>query len=139
MLAVKPLPDREKAGSICRRFGTDYSDEVFVYYAAEVDEGDLSSTDNLLGLCTFTLSNGLNEILFLDYAPGTHDTEAVIILSRAVMSFMNRCGVKTVKLSESISEEICSSLALRIEDNRSVDLDSFFESPCKNAEKSNLK
>ena len=132
MLTVRPINDPPKDIAVFRSFGIELNDGEMAYYAAEVDESDLDSKDRLLGLCVFSLKNGRNEIVYLNSAEGTDDEESLFIMGRAVMSFMYRCGVKTARISSNVSDKIADSLGFDIgSDERSIDLEDFFDSPCR--------
>ena len=130
MLIVKPIPDHDAASELCRSFGRPYDPEIMVYYATDAKDTD-DPDPKPLGLCRFTLRGGKDEIVSLDYAEGTHDTEAIIITARAVMSFMYRCSVKIAYASDDVPEELTTLLGFKKTDGRfSIDLEEFYKSPC---------
>ena len=130
MLIVRPLTDPNDAERSCRFFGRPSNPDVLTFLAVEAkDQNDKSPIP--LVLCRFTLKGGKDEIVSLDYAKGVHDTEALIITARTVMNFMYRCSVKTVYLSEEISEDLALSLGFRKVNGRfAIDLEEFYKSPC---------
>lgn len=128
MLVVKPIPDRDAARGLALRFGRETDDSVMAYFAAETEEDGKAE---LLGLCLFTLKDGRNEILSLDYAEGTHDVEAMIIMARTVMNFMYRCEVKIARISSSVDPGLAEALGFRkVGDGFEIDLEKFYESHC---------
>ena len=128
MLIVKPLSDPGKARKIYEAFGRSAEDGIMGYYAEEADE---DGSKKLLGLCLFTLSGGKDEIVVLEYAVGTHDDEAMIIMARAVLSFMYRCGVKSAKISSSVDGGLIGKLGFTSEDGVfSLDLVKFYGERC---------
>lgn len=130
MLIIKPVTDRNDAEKICSLFGRPCDPDVMIYFAVDAKSPD-DKDPSPLGLCRFTLRGGKDEILSLDYAAGTHDTEALIIAARTVMSFMYRCSVKTVYASDEISDELVSALGFRKTEGRpEIDLEEFYKSPC---------
>ena len=130
MLIVRPIPDPVQAADLCRSFGLTPDPDNMVYLAAEAESKD-DVSPVLLGLCLFTLKGGKDEIVSLVYADGTHDTEALIIMARAVMNFAYRCSVKTLYASDSLPEELSSALGFRRVGGRlAIDLEEFYKSPC---------
>ncbi len=130
MLIVKPVPDQDAAARLALEFGREPDPDTMTYYAVDAKDQDDESPAPL-GLCRFTLRGGRDEIVSLDYAEGTHDTEALIITARAVMSFMYRCSVKKAYASDDVPEELSSALGFRREGGRlSIDLEEFYKSPC---------
>ncbi len=131
MLIVRPIPDPEEAEKLCKLFGRPYAPDIMVYYAVEAEDRD-DDSPTALGLCRFTLRDGKNEIVSLDHAEGSCDTEALIITARAVMSFMYRCAVKTAYASDDVPDDLSASLGFRRIGGRLVlDLEEFYKSPCE--------
>ena len=130
MLIVRPIPDPNESADLCRTFGKAPDPDNMVYLAVEAESKE-DRSPVLLGLCRFTLKNGKNEIVSLDYAEGTHDTEALIITARAVMNFAFRCSVKTFYASDEVPDELSSALGFRRVGGRlAIDLEEFYKSPC---------
>lgn len=128
MLVVKPIPDRDAARALSGSFGRDKDESTMAYFAVEAGE---DGKTELLGLCLFSLKDEKNEILSLDYAEGTHDDEAMIIMARTVLNFMYRCEVKKAYISDSVDPELVKKLGFRREGNRlALDLEEFYKSPC---------
>ncbi len=135
MLIVRPVPDPEKAKKLCDEFDRPYDPDVMTYYAFE-SEDETGKDAKSLGLCRLTLKGGRNEIISLDYAKGTKDTEALIITARAVMNFMYRCEVRTAYLGDGVPDELSSLLGFeRMNGRRAIDLFEFYKSPCRYGEK----
>ncbi|MBQ6262072.1 MAG: hypothetical protein IJK58_00980 [Clostridia bacterium] len=130
MLIVRPVSDPDESARLCLEYGRTPGSDVMAYHAVEAKDPDDGSPVSL-GLCRFTLADGKDEILSLDFAAGTHDAEAMIITARAVMSFMHRCGVKTVYASDDIPDELIAPLGFGMTEGRlSLNLEEFYKSPC---------
>ncbi len=130
MLIVKPVTDKDEQRRLCGVFGAGYEDHLMAFLAVEGEPGEEKS-GKLLGLCQISLRDGENEIRTLVRAPGTDDTEAMIIMARAAMNFMYRCEVHEVRISPSTDPALIRELGFRQRDGEYViDLDEFYKSPC---------
>ncbi len=132
MLAVRPVADRDTARELCKLVGAPYNEDSFTYFAADVNS-DATKINFIIGLCTFRIKGGDCEIEYLGTAPNVEDDEALMIMARAVMSFMYRCEAKVATLSdEGVSEKLGRRLGfLRKDGKREIDLDKFYNAPCK--------
>ncbi len=130
MFAVKPLPDKALQKEICETLGCEYNDSTMAYFAAELSE-DRSKITDIIGICQFTLGKD-SEIVTLCPASGREDDEAMIVMQRAVMSFMHRFGAKTVTMKNSAGpEKLLKACKLsKRDDGFYADLDEFYKSPC---------
>ena len=84
MLTVLPIQSKEEQEKLCKLCGVSYDIDSFCYRA---DDGDF------IGICQFKFEGNVGYIQNLTYAKGIDDTEAMIIMLRATMSFMHRCGL----------------------------------------------
>lgn len=131
MLTVKPVPDCTLAEELCAACNVHYNPEAFLYMAADTDT-DSSHINYIIGICTFVMRGGRNEIERIVEHPGVSDEEAMIITVRAVMNFMYRCEVKTVTLAGGATEDAFAK-KLGFSNNEghfSIDLEKFYRSPC---------
>ncbi len=120
MLTVLPIQSKDEQRELCQRCEIEYDLESFCYRA---DDGDF------IGICQFKFENGIGIIKNLAYAPNMHDSEAMIIMLRATMSFMHRCGLEKSILSEGCMPESLRNLSgyIKNEDGfYAVDLQKFY-------------
>ncbi|MBO5378795.1 MAG: hypothetical protein J6A90_00550 [Clostridia bacterium] len=89
MLTVLPIQSKDEQRELCQKCHVEYDVESFCYRA---DDGDF------IGICQFSFEGGVGYIKNLAYRDGADDTEAMIIMLRATMSFMHRCGLDTSEL-----------------------------------------
>ena len=97
MLTVLPIQSKKEQEELCLACGVEFIENAFAYRA---DDG------GFIGICQFTFENNCGHILNLTYAPNVSDWEAMIIMLRASMSFMYRCGINLVYLSNSTDEDL---------------------------------
>ena len=100
-----------------------YLENAFAYRA---DDGDF------IGICQFYFKDDNGYIENLTYAPNVSDWEAMIIMLRASMSFMYRCGIKLVYLSGSTDEELIKRSGFLKNDKSEffIDVQKFYGGSC---------
>lgn len=135
MFVVKPLPDKELQREICAGLGTEYFEESYSYFAAELAD-DRSTVVGIIGICQFYMTDAdgarRGEIVSLVPADSKEDDEAMIVMCRAVMNFMWRAGCKSVILNETAgpAELLKRCGLIKTEKGYFADLDEFYASPC---------
>ena len=120
MLTVLPIQSKDEQEKLCAICGVDYDIESFCYRA---DDGDF------IGICQFSFSGGIGYIKNLAYAPNMDDTEAMIIMLRATMSFMHRCGLETSELCPDCMPENLRNMSGYVKNENgvyTVDLKKFY-------------
>ena len=89
MLEIKPITDTAKQIDILQRCGIPCREGVFAYQAYE--------GSSLIGAAQFDIEGSTAVLLAIRQAHGTaEDFEGMFILGRAVLNFLDLCGVKTV-------------------------------------------
>ena len=96
MLTVLPIQSKDTQKELCDICGVTYNENAFSYRA---DDGDF------IGICQFYFNDNKGYIDNLTYAPNINDWEAMIIMLRAAMNFMYRCGLETSMLCENAMPE----------------------------------
>lgn len=124
MLTVLPIQTKEEQKELCEICGVEFIENAFAYKADD---------NGFIGICQFTFENDCGYIKNLSYAPNAEDNEAMIIMLRATMSFMLRCGI----VNSFIDENATTDILLRVsgykknEDGKYfLDLDKFYNTPC---------
>ncbi len=120
MLTVMPIQSKDEQRELCKVCGVEYDMEAFAYRA---DDGDF------IGICQFEFKNGTGYIKNLAYAPNMDDSEAMIIMLRATMSFMHRCGLEISELYDGCMPENLRNMSGYIKNENgvySVDLKKFY-------------
>lgn len=124
MLTVLPIQSKETQKELCEKCGVKYNENAFAYRA---DDGDF------IGICQFYFENNNGYIENLTYAPEISDWEAMIIMLRATMSFMYRCGLHYSYLNaETDSGELLKKSGFVINDDGKyyIDLKKFYGGSC---------
>lgn len=132
MFAVKPLIDKAVQQELCALVGTKFIPDSLAYFAADLED-DGTAIKGMIGILQFKMTEETGEILTLVPFPKKEDDEAMIIMERACMSFMWRSGMKKMVMKETAGpDSVLSRSGLPKKDGvYFVDLDLFFDSPCK--------
>ena len=124
MLTVLPIQSKQEQMELCSICNVTYNQESFAYKADD---------DGFIGICQFKFLNDNGYIEALAYAPSVSDWEAMIIMLRATMNFMYRCGLKLCYFEkDAVCEElILKSGFLKNENNQYyIDLVKFYTGSC---------
>ena len=124
MLTVLPIQTKEEQKELCSACGVEFLENAFAYRA---DDG------GFIGICQFTFENNCGYIKNLSYATGVVDNEAMIIMLRAAMSFMHRCGLTDSYMEENATtQDLLRVSGYKLNENNKyyLDLDKFYNTPC---------
>jgi hypothetical protein len=87
MLEVLPIQDKNVQEALCLRCAAKF-DPKLMAYAAFTD-------GNAVGLCQFSMKLDEGTIYSLSNVSGCNDKHALFVICRAVLNFMDLCGVRT--------------------------------------------
>ena len=128
MLKVLPIQTKAEQEEICRLCGVEFKPDLLAY-SATVD-GELRGVSQF----KLTAEGGL----VYDVAPAlnTYDFEALFVLGRGTLNFIDLCGVHYAKYLGSIDSEekerLLKAIGFKRTDNGSLELDltGFFTDHC---------
>ena len=123
MLTVLPIQSKDTQKELCNFCGVTYNENAFSYRA---DDGDF------IGICQFYFNDNNGYIDNLTYAPNVNDWEAMIIMLRAAMNFMYRCGIGLVFLNSSTDEDLLkrSGFLKNTDGEYYIDVKKFYGGSC---------
>lgn len=124
MLTVLPIQSKDEQKELCQKCGVDFIENAFAYKAND---------NGFIGICQFTFENDTGYIKNLSYAPNVDDTEAMIIMLRAAMSFINRCGIDPCYIDKNgTTEQLLKLSGFRPNDMGEyfMSLNWFYNTPC---------
>ena len=129
MLKVFPIQDKAEQKRLCERCGVTFDPELLAYQA--------TVEDVFAGVCQFKLSPGGG--IVYDLAPDKDkpvDTEAMFVMGRAALNFIDLCGVHHAFFDGDVSvpgETLIRAIGVQIngEGRFEMDLTDFFTTPCK--------
>ena len=99
MFKISPIQDRETQEKFAKECGAEYIEESFGYAMINQDNGEL------MGMSQFDISDGSGYIHTLRSKIGYSDFEAMFILGRATMNFIDLCGIHTCRADKCAAEE----------------------------------
>lgn len=128
MLIIKPIQDKSLQEQLCIRCKVDYDPDLLAYGAWVSDE--------FVGICQFRMGKEAH-IVDLAKAHGTDDTEAMFIMGRQTMNFIDLHGVHFAYFEGDCDEKFIKWLGFTKQtDGRwGADLEAFFKSPCASEKK----
>ena len=124
MLTVLPIQSKDEQRELCQLCGVDFIENAFAYKADD---------NGFIGVCQFTFENDIGYVKHLSYAPGANDNEAMIIMLRAAMSFIYRCGIDNCYLDKNgTTEQLLKVSGFRANDKGEyfMSLEWFYNTPC---------
>ena len=95
MLEIKPIQSKVEQEDACARCGVAYDADCMAYGAKENGE--------LLGVAQFTIEKGQGYVKCIATRVGLDDFEALFLMGRAVLNFIDLCGVHTAVCAEGAS------------------------------------
>ena len=127
MLEIKPIPDKTAQKALCELCGVTYNPSALAYSA--YDGGAP------VGICQFRIVEDAGHLYDLCNTVGVDDLEALIIMGRAALNFIDLCGVHHAYF-EGKACAAAKAVGFREKDGKLfADLAGMFESPCKKHEK----
>lgn len=97
MLEVKPIQTKAEQEAYCYRCNIPYDADMMAYGAFE--------DGHFLGMCQFTLREKTGFIKNLVEAEGISDWEAMFIMARGTMNFIDLCGVHACECAPDAASE----------------------------------
>ena len=97
MFKITPIQDKTRQKEICDLLGTEFRPDAFGYIMFDID------TESLMGFSQFEVGE-IGFIYDLLPAKGTDDFEAMFILGRQTMNFIDICGNHICRASENAGD-----------------------------------
>ena len=132
MFQVTPVRSREVQAELAASVGCPFFENTFAFCAVELSD-DAAEVRGLIALCQFTYSPEEAVIKSVGIMPGSEGDEAVTVLVRGVMAFLNRAEIPFVYAEDTAAspEQLKAWSFRRGEDGRlGIDLQKFYKSPC---------
>ncbi|MHB1154261.1 MAG: hypothetical protein ACYCWE_14450 [Eubacteriales bacterium] len=124
MLEVKTIQNKEEQKRLCSLCGIEYNADALAYSASE-DVG-------FIGIIQFAIQGKIGIIYNIALCPGVDDNEALFIMGRAAMNFIDLCKISDVYFEDK-NEHLGNILGFKqdIEGRYYINIKGFFETPCK--------
>ena len=128
MLKVLPIQSKADQEDICKKCNVNY-DASLLAYSATVN-------DVLMGVCQFKLTDKGGMVYDIAPADGTFDFEALFVLGRGTLNFIDLCGIHNATFLGNIPDEqterLIKAIGFKKESDGSycVNLEGFFTDHC---------
>ncbi len=99
MFKISPIQDKNIQKQFAKECLCEYIPEYFAFSMINQDDG------SLMGFAQFDILSGCGYLHSLKPRANYSDFEAMFILGRAVMNFIDLCGVHACKASENAADE----------------------------------
>ena len=131
MLTAKKVLDRDSAQKLCALCKTEY-DADLLYYAIYENDGSVLPPEKeiptVLGVCGFCFEKDTAVLAEIMPREGTYDLEAMYILGKAVLNFVDLAGFKKARFD---AKDISLAKHLEFDGDGKLSLVDYFTEPCK--------
>ena len=124
MFKITPIQSVDEQIAVAKRCGTEYREGAFAYAMIDADSGEL------MGFSQFEITDNGGHLIDLRPIGKEDDYEAMFILGRATMNFIDMCGAHTLSASASAGDNtLLRAIGLRPTDDGSLfcDMTGFFD------------
>ncbi|MBP3315386.1 MAG: hypothetical protein J6M03_06135 [Clostridia bacterium] len=128
MLKVLPIQSKINQEEICLRCGVEYDPDLLAY-SATVD-------DELAGVCQFKLTDKGGMVYDLAPVKDSFDFEAMFVLGRGTLNFIDLCGVHYAiyrgEVKDEQTERLVKAVGFKLTERGTyeVNLEGFFTDHC---------
>ena len=128
MLKVLPIQSKINQEEICLRCGVEYDPDLLAY-SATVD-------DELAGVCQFKLTDKGGMVYDLASVKDSFDFEAMFVLGRGTLNFIDLCGVHYAiyrgEVKDEQTERLVKAVGFKLTERGTyeVNLEGFFTDHC---------
>lgn len=132
LIKVLPIQTKNEQELYCARCGIPFREEALAY-AATVD-------GEFIGMCQFRLTDHGGEIFDIYEIPEKRDFEAMFVMGRAALNFIDLCGVHYARyVGTGADEAILRAIGFSKNEEGvfDVDLTDFFNHPCQHHKEPN--
>ena len=125
MFKITPIQDKEKQAEISALCGTIYRQDAFAYQMFDLESGEI------MGISQFEIGE-CGYIYDIKERPGRDDFEAMFILARQTMNFIDSCGAHTCYAHESAApSDFLLAVGFKPVDNKFFcDMTGMFDGHC---------
>ena len=130
MFKITPVNDDAEMRELTSVASIPYFEGAFYYKMFDMESGEL------MGFSVFEIHKDFGEILALYEAEGRDDFEAMFILGRQTLNFIDLCGMHCVRADTSYaSERLLLAIGFKKkEDSFAINLEGMFDGHCHSHE-----
>ncbi|MBQ9070349.1 MAG: hypothetical protein IJY23_03265 [Clostridia bacterium] len=112
MFKITPVQDRELAKAYLDACSAVLLEDTFIYAMTDCESG------NIMGISQFEIMGDCGYIYDIKEADGLSDFEAMFILGRQTMNFINSCGMDICRASkEAADESLIKAIGFKLNGN----------------------
>ncbi len=125
MFKITPIQDKTRQKEICALCGAQFRPDAFAYQMYDIDSGEI------MGMSQFEIGE-VGYIYDLKEAPHRDDFEAMFILGRQTMNFIDLCNIHSCKAAnDSAPDRLILSLGFKLIDGEyTCDMTGMFDGNC---------
>ena len=125
MFKITPIQEKTRQKEICELCGTEFRPEAFAYQMYDLESG------KLMGMSQFEIGE-VGYIYDIKEAAGCDDFEAMFILARQTMNFIDLCGAHSCRASDdSASDRLLRCVGFKKQDVEYLcDMTGMFDGNC---------
>ncbi len=125
MFKITPIQEKLRQKEICQLCGAKFRPDAFAYQMYNVESGEL------MGMSQFEISDG-GYIYDIKEMPQLDDFEAMFILARQTMNFIDTCGIHIVRAPlDAASERLMTAIGFKpVGDEYFCDMTGMFDGHC---------
>lgn len=127
MITVTPIQEKSRQKELCARCGISFQVNLLAYEAKN-DKGEFA------GICQFGLAPDGGHIYDLATPDKNDPDDALFVMGRAALNFVDLCGVKTAFFDgENADDALLRRIGFSADKNGryAVSLEGFFNHPCQ--------
>lgn len=127
MFKISPIQDKHQQSRLAASVGIPYLEDAFAYMMVDCESGEL------LGMSQFEIQSGCGYIRHLAQAPQKDDFEAMFILGRSTMNFIDLCGAHFCRAAADAAPERlmkCIGFSREANGEYAVDMTGMFDGHC---------
>ena len=131
MFKITPIQEKSLQKEICLICNAEFREDAFAYQMYDMDSGDI------MGMSQFEIGEH-GYIYDIKEVPGRDDFEAMFILARQTMNFIDLCGVHRAFFdAECDNETLIKAIGFsrNVDGRYEMDLTDFFKEPCQHSKK----
>ena len=127
MFKITPIQNKGRQEDICALFGVEFHPEAFAYILYDHESGDV------MGMSQFEIFGDRGYIYDLREASDSDDREAMFILGRQTMNFIDMCGAHLCSAAADAGEEkLLSAIGFKPMDGEwFLDMTGMFDGKCE--------
>jgi len=124
MLKVLPIQSKTEQEEICKKCNVKFDPDLLAYVAT-VD-------DKLAGICQFRLTDNGGMLYDIAPAEGTNDFEALFVMGRGTLNFIDLCGVHKAFFVGEADDTLLRAIgfAKNADEKYEINLEGFFTDHC---------